>query len=113
MTDEWDIPAGVFLPTRAWRSTRTEIILLAEADGTTFTYAFTPEDLRDDPEAGRNSVRREGSLNPTTCVWTPEALQAFLRLMRDRGFTELPAQDFRISSDGHASQVIGKGANMT
>ena len=113
MADEWDIPAGVYLPTRAWRSTRTEIILLAEAEGKVFTYTFTPEDLRDDPEAGCNRVRREGSLNPTTCVWPPKALRVFLRLMRDRGFAELPAQDFRISSDGHTSQVIGKGSSLT
>ena len=113
MTDEWDIPAGVFLPSRAWRTASTEVVLLAEADGQVFTYTFTPEDLRDDPEAGSNSVRREGCLNPTTCVWPPKALRVFLRLMRDHGFAELPAQDFRISSDGHASQVIGKGDGLT
>jgi len=102
------IPAGVYLPTRAWRTTRTEIVLLAEANGRSFTYAFTPEDLMNHPEAGDNRVRAKGVTNSVHCFWPPDQLELFLKLMKQTGCTELAAQDFRISSDGRAAQAIGK-----
>jgi len=112
MSELSHLPAGVYLARRAWRTTPTERVLLAQLGQQYFTYAFTPQDLETHPEAGGNAIRRDGVIAPYVCFWPPEKLRLFLRLARLHSWPPLAAGDFRISSDGSTSCVIGKASSL-
>ena len=106
------LPDGVYLPQRAWRTTFTEVVLLCEWQENYFTLAFTPEALQDNSQASQNRFRREGTIAPTLCFWPKERVELLLQHMEQREFVELPAQDFRIVEKQGHSVVIGKEKSL-
>jgi len=106
------IPAGVYLPIRAWRTSPGEVVLLAKVERRHFTFAFTPEKVLDPSSAGVNRFRPQGAIRPSTCFWPADPLEFLLNQMKEMGFPELPPEDFRIKSDGNAFVVIGKESSL-
>ena len=102
------VPFGTYLPERAWRTTETEIVLLARVEDDHFTCAFTPDDVKDEDRPVKNMVRKPGIETPVLCFWPRPQLRTLLRLLRRHGVRPLPAQEFRIVSDGVRVCVVGK-----
>jgi len=106
------VPAGVYLPLRAWRTSPGEVVLLAKVKHKHFTFAFTPEKDLDPSLTGINRFRPEGAIKSSICFWPNDQLESFLNLMKKMGFPELPPEDFRIKSDGKAFVVVGKESSL-
>lgn len=108
MSEQTHLPPGVYLPKRAWLATPTEIVLLGQVEERFFTYSFTPDELLNHAEAGRNLLRDPGMTQASLSFWPRDLLRELLRIIRRRGVKPWPAQDFRLQSDGQGISVSGK-----